>query len=79
MTGQLYSVCYKHVTISEKHFDIPPNLLSQNSVTNNMNRKNKKIEHREIGINESAVKHIFVKLLCPRLAILLNCIYIQIG
>ena len=75
MTGQLYSVCYKHVTISEKHFDIPPNLLSQKSVKNNMNRKNKKIEHREIGI---AVKHIFAKLLRPRLAILLNCIYIQI-
>ena len=53
--------------------NIPPNLLSQKSVKNNMNRKNKKIEHREIGIN--AVKHIFVKLFCSRLAILLNYLH----
>ena len=56
-----------------KHIDIPPNLLLQKSVENNMNIKNKKL-----NVVKYAVKHIFVKLLCPRLAILLNCIYIQI-
>ena len=56
-----------------KHLDIPPNLLSQKSVENTMNRKNK-----NLNIVKYAVKPIFVKLFCPRLAILLNCIYIQI-
>ena len=31
-----------------KHLDIPPNLLSRKSVENNMNRKNKKFDNREI-------------------------------